>query len=471
MSIEAQSFFRISYGILLLGTLVSLLPHARRFFLSEKWGGYSEVSLPVNLIQNPWVLPPLLAVWIGSSLFLIAGWWTVPSALVNLLISRYFFVQMRWRGVLRGMGAPGFMTYWLAAACFLLEYTVHYAPRLRELALWVIQVDFALIMITSGLYKLNAGYAKNEGMEYGLVNPEWGTWWRFYSKLSPQHGWFRFQNQMAWLTQILAGILMLIPQTRIWGAFLIFGSFLYIFTQIRLGLLCEMVMLGGILFFTSASPSVPLGASQDFYFLNSVLQAGLWAYLILLPMAYGGLCYNFYAKKSLPFPFQQLLEKYTNLFGIILWRVFSVDVINFFILIYRAKKENVKDRTLVSRYGWSGGLRYSHVGESITLTSLFTALKYYSSNKKIFRDRLLRYAKTVSCPEDSVLIFEYVSIVKQKEKFQFVPAREYIVDPVRGEIEEKVIDESIRVDQAHPDSPVHEAVRPGTYVPLVSEGR
>ena len=30
---------------------------------------------------------------------------------------------MRWSGTLRGMGAPGFIAYWIGGAVFLLEYT------------------------------------------------------------------------------------------------------------------------------------------------------------------------------------------------------------------------------------------------------------------------------------------------------------------------------------------------------------
>src|SRR5207253_7938685 len=121
-----------------------------------------------------------------------------------------------------------------------------------------------------------------------------------------------------------------------------------------------------------------------------------------------GIYYNFFVRRSLPQPFQRLLEVYTNFFGIIMWRVFTADLINFFPRIYRQPRGG-GERALISRYGWrAGSLRYSHVGESITLTCLFTTLKYYPSQDRLFTDRLLRYARTVPCPVDSVLVFEYV---------------------------------------------------------------
>ncbi len=97
-------------------------------------------------------------------------------------------------------------------------------------------------------------------------------------------------------------------------------------------------------------------------------------------------------RRSFPPLIQRALERYTNLFGIIIWRVFSVDLVNFFIRVWREPREGGA-RVPVSRLGaWP---RFNHVGEMICLTSLFTTLKYYPSNDAIFRERLLRYARTV----------------------------------------------------------------------------
>ena len=55
-------------------------------------------------------------------------------------------------------------------------------------------------------------------------------------------------NQLAWGTEVVAALLMLVPATRELGALLLIGSFLFILTQIRLGFLCEMVALCGLLY-------------------------------------------------------------------------------------------------------------------------------------------------------------------------------------------------------------------------------
>ena len=480
LSLSTQAFVRIAYGVLLMGTLLMALPHWRRFFISERWGGYAQSAWDVDVIQNRIMSLFVMGLWLTCAVLIMTGWWSVWATLLNLILCRYFFVRMRWKGVLRGMGAPGFMTYWLAAAVFLLEYTSHYAPALMSLALLVLQVDFAFIMLSAGIYKLTAGYPRNHGMELGLANPQWGYWWRFYSKLPPSHWLFKTMNHLAWTTEIVAAILLLIPSTRFLGGLLIILSFFFIATQIRLGFLCEMVMVCALLYFEPGSPAdqwisfivSPAASSTapaigSLPLVNTILAVVLWAYLIILPLAHAGLFYNFYARRRLPRPLQRALEAYTNFFGIIIWRVFSVDVVNFFIRIYhRRRVDQAGERALVSQSGLEGGLRYNHVAESITLTSLFTTLKYYPSNSDIFIERLLRYARTVACPADSVLEFEYVSICKTAEGFEFVPVAEYTVDPGAATVHENILSDVVSVRAAHAASPVYEGARPGSYAPL-----
>lgn len=464
LSLELQVFFRTSYGALLLATLLMILPHARRFFLSERWQGYGESHPATDMIQNPVILPLILSIWFLCAALLTIGQWTVPASFFNLCICRYFFVQTRWKSILRGLGAPGFMTYWLGAAVFLLEGTLHGMPQLRSLGLLVLQIDFAFIMLSSGIYKLTAGYARGHGMEYGLVNPEWGYWPDIYLKLRPGHILFKIFNHAAWSGQIAAALMLLIPPLRFWGALILIVSFTWIATQIRLGLLCEMVMLGCLLFLGGPSPE-GIALSQK-SFLSSLAESALWLYLIFLPFAYAGLFYNLYARRSLGKPFQKILEAFTNFFGIILWRVFSVDVVNFFVRIYLIPIHDSTAPILISRYGWRGGLRFSHVGECITLTSIFTTLKYHPSDLALFKKRLIRYARSFAIPESSRLLFEYVSIVKENGKFHYRPVAEYQVDPRLDHVDERMLNPDFSVRKGHSASPIHEGIYPGSYAPL-----
>jgi hypothetical protein len=401
---------------------------------------------------------------------------------VNVALCRHYFIRMRWKGVLRGMGAPGFMTYWLGTAVLLLEGTARYAPSVRPVALFALQIDLALIFLSAGLYKLSAGFAHNDGMELGLANPAWGYWWRRYKGLPPSHGLLRMLNHLAWSSEIAAAILFLVPATRTLGGLLLIATFFFIATQIRLAFLCEMVMTCGVLYFApgsgpdrfvssivaSAGGAAIAGApalTGAFPAIAAVMTAALFGYVALLPIAHAGLYYNFYARQPLPGGLQRLLEWYTNLFGIIIWRVFTADLVNFLIRIHRQDRENGA-RVLLSRYGFSGGLRFSHVAESIAVTCVFTTLKYYASNAALFEQRLLRYARTLPCDRDHLLVFEYVSLVKAPLRFEFVPVAEYAVDLCDSSVRRTVLRPELSVHAAHAGSPLHEGAAPGSYIPL-----
>ena len=482
LSAATQSFVRSAYGLLMIATLLQALPEARRFFMSERWGGYAKSSAGVDAIQNPRVLPWLLALWIAVAVALVPGWMTPWPALVNLVLCRYLFVHMRWKSVLRGMGAPGFIAYWVGFAVFLLEYTSRFAPGpstslgagLRPLALLVIQIDFAFIMLSAGVYKFTAGYPRNEGMELGLCNPMWGYWWRWYVRRRPAHPVFWISNQLAWGTEVVAALMMLFPPTRELGGLLIVVSFAYILTQIRLGFLCEMVMVAGLLFMTpggvvdgwisAVAPAAAVAAEPGplARLANGVLAVALWAYLVLLPIAHAGMYYNFYARRRFPPLVQRALEWYTNAFGIIIWRVFSVDVVNFFIRVTTEPRAGGTRAELAPLGTWP---RFNHVGEMICLTSLFTTLKYYPSQGDLFRERLLRYARTLPHAPDSVLVFEYVGVVKRDTAFDWVPVAEYRVDVATAAVEERLLDPAFSPRAVHAASPVHEGATPGSYAP------
>jgi hypothetical protein len=474
LTAPTQAFIRSAYGLVMLATLLQALPEARRFFVSERWGGYAKSSRDVDAVQNPVIMPLLMAAWIAAVATMAIGWGSPWAALVNLALCRYFFIHMRWKGILRGMGAPGFMAYWTGLAVFLLEYTSRFAPDLRSVALLVLQVDLAFIMLSAGIYKFTAGYPQNHGMELGLCNPMWGYWWKWYAARRPDSAVFWTMNQLAWGTEVVAALLMLVPATRELGAILLILSFLFILTQIRLGFLCEMVVISALLYvgpggmlegwIAAVAPAgLPAAASESGVpVVNALLRVSLWAYLLLLPFAHAGLYYNFYGRRALPRPIQRALERYTNFFGVIIWRVFSVDLVNFFIRLWR-EPANGGPRVPVSRLGaWP---RFNHVGEMICLTSLFTSLKYYPSNDAIFRERLLRYARTVSRAAGDRVIFEYVSVVRRQTHFEWVTSAHYVVDVDAATVTEQLVDKSFSPRAAHAVSPVHEGALPGTYAP------
>ena len=472
---------RVGYAVIMLGTLLTTLTNPR-FFLCERWGGYAESSRSVDILHNPRMYPIIQAVWIGCMVLLIIGQWTVLAALINVILARYFFIYMRWKSVSRGMGAPGFIAYWMGMVVLILEFTTAYAPSLFHLGLLLVQIDFAVIMFSAGFYKLQSGYAQRNGMELGCCNPQWSYFPDFYKKRSPSHWTMQTFNQLAWSMEILGAVMMLIPPLRFLGGLLIFLSFGFILPQIRLGWLTYHDMLCSLVFFHPGSLGdqlisqiMPLSLASSnptlvFHpMLINLIGLLFVGYLILLPLAQIGLYSNFYLKYRLPTPFQTMLERYTNFFGMIVWRVFSQDLVNFYIMIYHQPKGG-GERTTITHYGWKGGIwgnRYSHVGESILITSLFTTLKYYPSNTQRFQERLLRYSRTLPVPDGHEIVYEYVSLGKNEDETQVTETilAEHIVDLEQATVTEVILNDSVSIRAPISVSPVHEGVTPGSYVP------
>lgn len=479
LSPSLQAIIRVLYGVLLLLTLIAALPHARRYFFAERWGGYTQRGALADVLQNPFVGSAWLSLWIAATLALIAGVGVMAASLFNLVTCYYFFNRLRWISLSRGMGAPGFIALWLAAAVFVLELTARHMPDARPIALLTLQIDFALIMLTAGLFKLAAGYRDWSGMELGMANPEWGYWAAFWKRWPPRHPLFRFLNEMAWGTEVACGLLMLIPATRSYGAAGIALSFVFIATQIRLGFLCEMVIVCCLLFFapgtivdrwaTTFWPTLAAAESLPGIQFSAAIQALFAAacltYLALLPFVRAGMFYNQLRHRAWPAPLQRALDLYANVFGLILWRVFTADVVDFFVRVW----EPVAGvRRQITDFGRGGFSRFSQVAECIALTTLFTTLRYFPGNSRMFQDKLVRYARTIPRQSTAPLIFEWVHVSAQPDAFAFVPVAEFTVDPDRGSVIETTVSQHVSIRAGSRSSPLHEGAQPGSYAPKVS---
>ena len=110
-----QAIIRGAYGTLMLLTLVAALPHARRYFFSERWGGYTKSGRLSDIVQRPSIAAVVLAAWVAAAAGLALGVAVLPAASVNLLCCYYFFNRLRWTSVSRG--APSARTSSTASPC------------------------------------------------------------------------------------------------------------------------------------------------------------------------------------------------------------------------------------------------------------------------------------------------------------------------------------------------------------------
>jgi hypothetical protein len=202
--------------------------------------------------------------------------------------------------------------------------------------------------------------------------------------------------------------------------------------------------------------------------LNGFLAAFFVAYIALLPLAKLGSYYNFYAKKRLPNKLQAACDRWCNLWGIIIWRVFTVDNTNFYV---RALFENKTTgaRQVYSRpgeYDLASGLRYIHVCEFVCFVSIFTTVKYFPSNSPLFTQKLWRYARTLPCPENHLVVFEWVDVKKEKDRFVDVASKEFRLDLQSAEMTVlNLEDGSSETDTLRFSELVHGATV-GSYAPV-----
>jgi hypothetical protein len=478
---ETQAFIRSAYGVLMFLFFSIMLPYSRVYFTSQKYGGCVERMPWTDALLTPWGYSLLMFVWMGTSVLLILNIKTVAASLLNLALCYTFFIRMRWTSPLRGMGAPGYISYWIGAFIFLMEFAHYYGDpqgELRNLVVLMFRLDFAIMMLDSGINKIFHGYPVNQGMNFGMVNPAWGYWPHFFRRFPANSIIFHFFNHSAYFFQILGAVLLLFPPTYWLGAFIIFASFLLVLFIIRLGVLCPQLMLiafiytryNGIVdqFLQNFSSLLTLPPTGTLYipWLSGVVKALVLAYIILLPLAKIGMYLNFYFKKTLPPAIQKALEIYTNAVGIILWRVFTIELIDYYLLAYFQDPATGKriPITRLGRWKWNQSNRFLWVGESIMSVIVFNTERYFLQ-PELFHKRILQYAGTFGCPAGQEIIFEWIVINIENNRYVDRLGKEYRVNLSSGTIQERILDSAALAEQKKRNIAMHASARPGSYAP------
>lgn len=454
-------------GFLWLLDLVCYLPMFAVFFGKIEERGYQP--------GNQSYTRKLKLAWLLSGLALIFG-----NRLLKLAAScffyglaRHYYIDSRWSSIRRGAGAPGFMSHWTALYLVLLQFSSFLDPggQLPEQILFQMRVDFAVIMLCAGAYKYGVGYWHHDGMEYGCVNPFWGYFWKLFLRLNPGHWAFRAQNILASGVEFAAGLLMLFPPTRVVGALAISLSFIYVALLIRLGRLAWLMAVLPLCYFPDFGTTLISGTPvhlQTPPFLLQGLHGLSWAFLAMLPLVKFMQYYNLFANKSLPGPLQKWVSTYANKVPIIMWRVFTPDVTNFYIRIYSEDPEEaILDEKVLSLNHWENPLlklRFWHVTESIASVSVFTTLKYFPSNRKMFDDKLIRYSQSLQLKARR-LRYEYISIHKLPDRFVFVHVGNFRVNLDTNEVIEEKLRPDFDFTAPSKFSPVRESANVGSFTP------
>ena len=388
------------------------------------------------------------ALWVVSCLSLLLGFYPLLGALALFPLFRRIYIKGRWSTLFRGGGAPGFMSHYvmLYITAFELARWLDSSGRITHAAYTMLRVDFGVVLACSGTYKTLSGYMRGEGMEYGLANPIWGYFWRFFKRLSPKNPFLQMQDRMAALSQIVMGLALALSPLFAplgWlGALMCAGTFFYLLFTVRLGRLAPLMMIMALPYVPDVGldPMGVFGLERGFRAMALAtpavwaLCALCWGYVVVLPFVKVMQYANRFFSRRFPEPFQSFFTRYQNWVPIIMWRVFTPDVTNFFIRIRKIDPAtgtvtHLGDEESGYAYAPGGGLlwklRYLHVTESIAVTTVFTTLKYFQSKRDLFDHKIVEYARTLG---DGTFEFEYVAILKGETSFDFLPVSRFRVE-------------------------------------------
>ena len=463
--------FRTLLGVLFLLDLACYLPFAR----VALGPGYWKRSWP----SSDGMLVIVLVAWALGALSLITGIYAFAGTLVVLVLFRHYYVANRWKNLFRGGGAPGFMSHFavLHLASFQLAGALDPTGSLAIVALVAFSVDLGAIMLDSGSYKLLSGYVYSEGMEYGLANPMWGYWFRLFRRIDPRHFLLRAQDLIAAVGEIVMGLAMIVFPLRGVGAVICMLSFIYLLPLIRLGRLAALMAVLPIPLLPDlpipALPATGLPLASAPGWPAQAMAIVLIAYLAVLPAVKIVQYLNLFQRRAFPPLIQRWLARYWNAVPIIMWRVFTPDVTNFFIRIH-ARDAAGRETTVLSEDGiyayrdlgpWQRASRFLHVTESIALTTVFTTLKYFPSRRDLFEERLVSYARSLGLRDAASVRFEYVAIRKSGRALAYDPVAEFVVDLASGAVRERRLDPAFDYSRAARFSRIRESTGFGSYLP------
>lgn len=465
LNLQIEDFARL-YAVIWLVEIGLTSRWLRIFFGSEVNGGYRD-DFKVRMLNGGWFQQVVIAIWGTIHIFILVSEFWQGFLAAALFLNHHHFVRERWRSLLRGMGAPGFMLYWMSAAVLLLSVGEDVGGVVQSAIEALVVVDFASIMITAGFYKLKSGYRRGFGIEFGLVNPQWCYFHNFFRKLRSSSIVFRSLNELSWSLEVAGGILLFFPTTRLFGVAVISLGFIFLLPLIRLGVLCLTVISCCLVVGSTNESSSALFSSP---FESQLTKFERFVALFVCIYFIGMLTTRFiqmrnvFSHKSLPRIIQRFSEIFGNLFGIILWRVFTPDVTGFAVEIEIrdsscANVASSKNTELPSMWGRG---RFAHVAEAIAVTSLFTLRRYLPNAHNLFENRLIRHAKSLADPEVSAVTYRYLEVVKVNTRFCLLETARFDVMVISRLILQVVMPTS-NLERAIGPSPVRPGVRLGSY--------
>ena len=388
--------------------------------------------------------------WLIASVLMFLSFLTIATSFFLFLISYYFFIYKRYESLSRGLGAPGYFITWtnFTNCCYL--FINEFQSVSIELMSKFFLAEIGVIFFISGLYKLTAGYQLGRGMNVGLYNPQWAylpSIWKGFTQNTIKTA---LLNRIAVYGEIFGGIFLLSFKFQFIGSIIIAAMFLGVAATVRLGNLCVLIICSVL-----CPLSITSNNTQD----SSLVGTDVFSYFLIFSFlisvcAYTGLGINYYTKYILPKKIQVALNRHVRIFGTSLWRVFTPDITSIYIEIFVSTRGG--NQSLLSEWSNARCKRFRFVGEAITVTSIFTLLKY-QQDRDLFERRLIAHANSLNVTETEIC-YRYFYVDTQGSVNLRRHVRDFIVNLEYSCITEIAVDEDF--DPSAPEMMSKTSFRP-----------
>ena len=316
-----------------------------------------------------------------------------------LVLTWVCFIRDRFKSLARGSGAPGYFCFFSTLSLTLL---IFYFSSSKSWIIFISQIlftfaalEFGFIFLSAGLFKCLDCINNPISFSLGMLNPIWSKIYKFNLQVQFLRP---FINWLGPLIQLISGIFIISNNSQLQkiGYLLIALSFLAITPFCILGWLCPSIALVSILF----------------YSFNEIFITSLPVSVFICLRFYITFClFSEYFIKTDRFSnfIKPLIFLYRYLFGLIIWKVFTYDVVQFIAIVNKKKLLELSEKNLkedkqkdeIKEFIFENSSS-TNVYNSITLSALLSSSNYLPL--KIFNGRINKFCEVKNINEFYFLI-------------------------------------------------------------------
>lgn len=280
---------------------------------------YTSVDNISIFAHKPWVIVAsiiLFFIFIITHLFLFC----MPL----LLLTWISFIRDRFKSISRGLGAPGYFSFFTILSISILEFanSIEFFNNTFYLNIYtvfisIVYAEFGFTFLSAGLFKLIDSKENSLSFAMGMMNPMW-------SKIHSQFQIIRkFEvpiNYLGPINQLIGGGLILsgVFALQTIGLIIIVLTFLFITPLCKLAWLCPSISILSLYLLSNLA---------TFNLINLYI---FYLFIMLRGILFAQLFIEYFSNNSLQLHFfSRVINKYRKLMGVIIWKVFTYDIVKY----------------------------------------------------------------------------------------------------------------------------------------------